>query len=258
MWGAQAQVITQDDLLVASANGTISPDLLKRWRLAYASFVNNSLAAIWRQAAVESRQGVLDGLAIIDVVPRSTRFTAALDRWIDVRSASMIDSLAKSQERAVRNLLRYHIRNDPLSTANLSKVLRPVVSLSPRQELAVRRRRNLLIRRGVSGTDLDAQVGAYAEYQQRLRATLIARTELTAAYNNAGLDSVQDTIDQGLIKPTAEKEWLTAEDERVCAICAPLDGQVVPIKEQFDGGFDVPPAHPQCRCTAIYNVEAVG
>ena len=42
--------------------------------------------------------------------------------------------------------------------------------------------------------------------------------------------------------------WITSVDERVCPICGPLHGVVVPLTAQFDGGFDGPPAHPRCRC----------
>lgn len=46
-------------------------------------------------------------------------------------------------------------------------------------------------------------------------------------------------------------EWLTAEDERVCPICDPLDGKQFGMKSNFR-----PPIHPQCRCTIIPVVKA--
>ena len=58
-------------------------------------------------------------------------------------------------------------------------------------------------------------------------------------------------------------EWLTAEDERVCPICAPLDGRIFDLNgNTLDGkggaSHSVPPAHPQCRCSlapALQDVE---
>jgi hypothetical protein len=38
--------------------------------------------------------------------------------------------------------------------------------------------------------------------------------------------------------------WRTAEDERVCPECGPLDGQVWP-----EGEGPIPPLHNHCRCT---------
>ncbi len=42
-------------------------------------------------------------------------------------------------------------------------------------------------------------------------------------------------------------EWDTAEDERVCPECAPLDGQWFE-----EGKGPVPPLHDHCRCKLVY------
>lgn len=44
--------------------------------------------------------------------------------------------------------------------------------------------------------------------------------------------------------------WITERDERVCPICAPLDGQ--PADAWRDGFPFGPPAHPKCRCHLEY------
>jgi hypothetical protein len=50
----------------------------------------------------------------------------------------------------------------------------------------------------------------------------------------------------------ARKQWHTAEDERVCPVCAPLDGVTIGLHDRFEssGGekFWVPGVHPNCRC----------
>lgn len=49
-----------------------------------------------------------------------------------------------------------------------------------------------------------------------------------------------------------KKRWLTAEDERVCKICGPLDLQEVGLSEQFllpdRRRIWAPGVHPNCRC----------
>lgn len=53
------------------------------------------------------------------------------------------------------------------------------------------------------------------------------------------------------------KTWETAQDERVCPICLPLNGKTVPINKPFpDVGVMYPPAHVMCRCSSHYNVES--
>lgn len=73
------------------------------------------------------------------------------------------------------------------------------------------------------------------------RALLIAVTEVTVALV-AGLMLAYEA---GEVKRV---RWVTAADESVCPICAPLDGKTALVGEGFDG-IAAPPAHPRCRCT---------
>lgn len=71
------------------------------------------------------------------------------------------------------------------------------------------------------------------------RMTLIARTEIIRAHNQ-GQIKFYDTV--GVEKFI----WQTADDERTCPICQPLDEQ------SFIVGKDpAPTAHPDCRCWTI-------
>ena len=71
------------------------------------------------------------------------------------------------------------------------------------------------------------------------------------------IDDVLDEIGRGLwnwvavltqeVTPVVWTRWATAEDERVCPECAPLDGLVWP-----DGEGSAPPLHPSCRCERVF------
>lgn len=56
----------------------------------------------------------------------------------------------------------------------------------------------------------------------------------------------------GTVPDDAQKEWLTAADERVCPQCGPLNRKRVFLHEQFqtpDGNkYWAPGVHPSCRC----------
>ena len=56
------------------------------------------------------------------------------------------------------------------------------------------------------------------------RATLIARTETLRAHNEGRMAFYREV-------GVARVRWLTADDERTCPECAPLDGKVLGIKE---------------------------
>jgi SPP1 gp7 family putative phage head morphogenesis protein len=71
------------------------------------------------------------------------------------------------------------------------------------------------------------------------RMTLIARTEIIRAHNQ-GQIKFYDAV--GVKKFI----WQTAEDERTCPICQPLDGKTFVVGK--DPG---PPTHPDCRCWSV-------
>lgn len=100
----------------------------------------------------------------------------------------------------------------------------------------------------LSGESLDALVDTLARtaFGPR-RATAIAVTEVTRVFARANLEAWRET---GVIQ---QRRWQTANDELVCAICGPMNQQIVgmdePFSDEFRGGeLDGPPAHVRCRC----------
>lgn len=68
-------------------------------------------------------------------------------------------------------------------------------------------------------------------------------------------------VEHGKLPKTAEKMWITAQDERVCGICGPLHRAKVPVGERFilDDGqkLYVPGAHTNCRCKVRLQIPQV-
>lgn len=73
------------------------------------------------------------------------------------------------------------------------------------------------------------------------RARLIARTETQHALAEGTLNRFQQ---HGTDRVVILAEFATAGDDRVCSICASLEGEVYTVEE----ARGVIPAHPQCRC----------
>jgi len=76
------------------------------------------------------------------------------------------------------------------------------------------------------------------------RAIVLARTEVIAAHAEGQLDSLERL---GVKEVGIQVEWSTAGDDRVCELCAPLEGVVMKIEE----ARGLIPRHPQCRCAWI-------
>lgn len=85
------------------------------------------------------------------------------------------------------------------------------------------------------------------------RAESIGVTETTAAISAGEINEVDRLSIEFDVNATAV--WVTEADERVCEVCAPLDGT---SEEQWGGEFPSgPPAHPNCRCTLDWNISDI-
>jgi len=76
------------------------------------------------------------------------------------------------------------------------------------------------------------------------RARVIARTEIIRSHAEGQLDALEA---MGVEEVGVAVEWSTAGDDRVCPLCQPLDGVVMPIKE----ARGIIPRHPLCRCSFV-------
>ena len=86
------------------------------------------------------------------------------------------------------------------------------------------------------------------------RAALIATTEITRAYAT-GQAAAGAALKEQYPDVRVVKTWWTNNDDRVCPICGPLNGQEVDEGDLFDSEFDGPPAHPGCRCWVSYRTR---
>ena len=165
-------------------------------------------------------------------------------------AAELIREFGKSSMTAIRSLLMstYETGLAPAKVARL--ILESGIGLTQAQVDALMRFRAGLIGAGKNEATVARLVTRMYERALRYRARMIARTEIIRA-EIAGKKALwRQAREAGLIGPEAMREWLTAEDERTCPICEPLDHVKVPLDELFPGGGgDGPPdPHPQCRC----------
>lgn len=93
----------------------------------------------------------------------------------------------------------------------------------------------------------------YAGKQHRFRAETIVHTKLSYAYNRGADMGVRAAIRQGLMG-RCEMVWTTAGTNRVCPRCLALKDTVVGHTDE--GGVQIPPLHPRCRCTIAYREVA--
>jgi SPP1 gp7 family putative phage head morphogenesis protein len=92
---------------------------------------------------------------------------------------------------------------------------------------------------GVGDLSFTDKIGRFIPAEQR--AEMIARTETIRAFNEAAL---QEYRNWGAVGVSAEVEFQTAGDSRVCPRCASLQGK----KYTLDEASGVLPLHVRCRC----------
>lgn len=82
------------------------------------------------------------------------------------------------------------------------------------------------------------------------RATLIARTETTKAFNGAPSESLAALSES--TGRTFTKTWSGVLDDRERDEHVELEGETVAVDEVFSNGLDFP-SEPNCRCTVLFN-----
>jgi len=114
-----------------------------------------------------------------------------------------------------------------------------------------------LTKQGVTGVKAQMKVQKsaqrHADKLRRSRARMISRTEIKNAQVQGQLTSMRQAVSDGLADPaTAGKQWVTGATD-VCNICSDLGfGKAIPLDQSFEGGFDGPTAHPNCRCDVAF------
>jgi len=122
----------------------------------------------------------------------------------------------------------------------------------------------------LSEARIEEMVDRYRERLVNYRAEMIARTELARSANRGAYEEQMAQASDGLFGArSANRIWLTTPDDRLCEDCDAMDGQTISFLESFeyDSGaddeepgpgevtvMDVPPLHPNCRCTTILEI----
>lgn len=258
LWDMQRNEVSYSAIREMIESGLIDQTIIEEWFQDYASFVADELVPLWQDmttgALVEfrNRYPAFAWNAAQEGVAEFTKYHAA--EFITQCTGQQVAAINALVQRAaiVEDLtvdeLAIQIRpliglNRPQATANLNYYLnmkKQLKKLNPnmKPETIVKRARRSSIK--------------YAERQHIQRAFNIARSELSFGYNAGEHEGVRQAQAQGLMGRTI-KEWLTADDSRVCERCRALDGVKVGMEDYFPGtGIQFPPLHPCCRCVVNY------
>lgn len=201
------------------------------------------------QAAVGDMEGAAAKLTFANTDAVSTKYA-------QLQGSKLIVNIQESQRAAIRSVMAQAL-DGRYTVDEAAAVVRRSIGLHPAWADAVTkfhaRQFEALRSSGMpSGRALataDRRADAYRNRLVRRRALTIARTEIQTASNLGRYASWAQMIGSGVARPDSLKEW--SPGPGACDICAGLAGQTVRWDAQFSNGSAMPPAHPNCRCTAV-------
>ena len=181
--------------------------------------------------------------------------------WAREHAGELVTAISEGQ-RAVINDLIVRMFDEGISVRDAMPILKNIVGLNDMQAGAVSNAYNVLATsepgdRVEIGSktvtvpddgDFDDILSGYSERLLDDRAEMIARTETMSAANAGTAEMWDQAVEEGLLTGNEYKQWIATDDEKTCPECGELDGETVPLDEDFSIGDD-PPAHPNCRCT---------
>lgn len=239
-------VLTYQEIGQALQSGQLSQAALEQWRQDYSKFVQDKLKPEWdRQIEAAGKATAGDIAAYADAPMQFSPTGARVIEWVEQRAAERVVSWTQLQHEAAQSIIG-NAMQEGVGSDELGRRLRAVTGLTPRQAEAVETMRAAIIADGVEPAKAAVQAQRYADMLHRQRALRIARTELASAYNQGQDAAIKQAISDGMFDGAVEKFWSTADDERVCDICGPMDGMRLGIGDEFEPGVEVPPIHPSC------------
>lgn len=260
LWKAQSKDFTYAEIRQALLDGHITQATIESWRQSYATLINEEFVPAWKEVIRAAEQQLIDRYPDYLYNPGANHIKA----WTEQRAAEMIVDITQGQRTAINGVIQRYVQVPDIGVDAMARLIRPMVGLYPQQATANYRYFNKVketireVHPRITQQEVERRATEsaikYAAKQQAYRAEMIARTEIINAYNNGELGAVQQAIHEGKMGKT-KKRWVTGGDERVCDICARLDGVEVPMDEMFPGGYEAPTAHPHCRCVLAFIEE---
>lgn len=195
----------------------------------------------------ELRKAADDSFSHID--PVAVHFAAQ-------QGSKLIANLMDSQKAAIRAIIAKAL-NGQYTVDQAARAIRDCIGLHPKWASAVDKRwwqtYYVALAEGRSGAvaadRADRISSIYHDRLVRSRAEAIARTEIQTAANAGRYATWDQMAMQNVIGGGSLKEW--APGPGACPICQNLAGEQVPWDQPFSNGSMMPPAHTNCRCSAV-------
>lgn len=259
LWKKQSELVTIDTVRLALQGGiygTVPEEWRGPWSRMIREFVRDDIVTEWIKSIAVA------GDYMAKKVNRLQRKEFGFDStmtsvkaWVDTEGGKLIVNLTAAQVGSVHALLQHQIALGVTSPYILAQRIKPIVGLTQREALAVARFMAALQEEGVAANMINSQVANYSKFLHKNRASRIARTEISNAYNFGQLDSLKQATAEGWLPGVPEKSWM-AGGRNPCETCVGNEATgPIALDAVFSSGHIHPTAHPQCECAVGYKVK---
>lgn len=239
------------------ARDLLTPGVIKTMRRAIQN--NNTAAAVrtlpdlkdhaWAKLGAKLRAAYVDVLTEAgenefrrEKIPLTFRITKAdvpvvpinpwSLKWIKAESSKLIREVSEGTKETVRQIIRRGFDRGLRTDAILDQIKKRV-GLLAREELAVEKRLDLMLERGIPFDKATVAADRYAAQLHTKRAQRIGRTETITAQSKGRRHAWAIAKKKGEL-PDAERVWAAVSiSPRTCEICEDLDGQPVAMGEDY-------------------------
>lgn len=168
--------------------------------------------------------------------------------WLNNHAAEQVVEITERTREGLNSILTNYYE-DGKTIGQMSREMRKNIGLHSKWAQAVENKKAKMLKAGVKESIAEARTKKYSKKLLKLRSQNIARTETIGA-SSAGQQELW--FQAGY--QNEQKEWIVANDDRLCKHCMAMAGQTVGITEDFHSptlGISVSnsPLHPQCRCS---------
>lgn len=168
----------------------------------------------------------------------------------------LITCITEQQDMMIKQIV-YDGIDQQLSAKLIADKIVSRIGLNATQSRTLQSIESNLVKNYTNKKAIDKVLEKKAKQMLKQRAETIALTESANAISAGRYLMQQQMYNDHEISRDSTQEWLTGSDERSCAVCAPMNGQIIKLNELFTtgSGFQVkrPILHARCRCIVVIN-----
>jgi len=183
-------------------------------------------------------------------------FSSVTDRiakFIDKQSLYFINDMSDKMITNIRESMNYMVLND-FSLSNIQDMLYNTIPLTVKQGKTLLKIQESMIAEGIKPARTKKWVAKQSDRMLKYRSELIARTEIKRAYGFGQLESINQALDNDIIKEPKKTRQVTMDDRTQHG---EWQGETANIDEPYpeSGEMFAGESSFNCRCVDIYTFE---